>query len=388
MSDLEGPATGVGRFPCGRPGLEYRLEYPVGRHPQRLVSVMASPVGALPDLGPRANEVLKEIVQDFILTGEPVGSGAIAPRCDVSPATVRSVMADLEELGLLEKPHTSAGRIPTERGYRLYVDALLRVRQPGPKERERIERGVQPTALSELIAETGKLLHELTRHASIVLAPRFDQTLFHRLELVRLREDRVLAIFVSPAGMVQNRLITVDFPVTREELEHASNYLSELMEGGTTIEAVQARLRQELAAERVQYDQLRKKTLALAEKALEEGPTPEPQVLIEGEESFLDQPEFAEDVNKMRRLFAELSQKDRLLKVLEQAALGNDIRIFIGTESEFSAAAGVSVIAAPYARGEVVLGALAVIGPMRMNYGRVIPLVDYTARAVSRALEA
>lgn len=348
---------------------------------------MASPVGAPPDLSPREHDVLKAIVQDFILTGEPVGSSVIAPRCDVSSATVRSVMADLEALGLLEKPHTSAGRVPTERGYRLYVDMLVRVRQPGPKDRERIERGVQPTAISELIVETGRVLHELTRHASIVLAPKFEQTLFHRLELVRLREDRVLAIFVSPSGVVQNRLITVDFPVAREELEHATHYLSELMAGGMTIEAVQARIRAELAAERARFDDLVKKSLTLGERALEGGPAPAPQLLIEGEESFLDQPEFAEDVNKMRRLFAELAQKDRLLQVLERAALGKDIQIFIGAESEFSAAAGVSVIAAPYARGDVVLGALAVVGPMRMNYGRVIPLVDYTARAVSRALD-
>jgi heat-inducible transcriptional repressor len=347
---------------------------------------MATP-GGIADLSGRELEILRAIVSDFIATGEPVGSGVVAPRCDVSPATVRGVMADLEELGLLEKPHTSAGRVPTDKGYRLYVDGLLRVRQPGPRERERIEKGLQPAALSDLLAGTSKLLHELTHHASVVVAPRFDQTVFHRLELVKLREDRVLAIFVSPSGLVQNRLITAPFPVTADELGEATNYLSELLAGGLTLAAVQARLRQEMEGERATYDALARRALALGEKAVEASPAAPPQVVIEGEESFLDQPEFASDVERMKTLFAELARKERLIAVLESAIAGRDIRIFIGAESEFSAASGVSLVVAPYAQGGEVLGALAVVGPMRMNYGRVIPLVDYTARAVSRALD-
>jgi heat-inducible transcriptional repressor len=345
---------------------------------------MSTPTGQ-DDLSARDREILRAIVSDFISTGEPVGSQAVAPRCDVSPATVRSVMSDLEALGYLEKPHTSAGRVPTDRGLRLYVDALLKVRAPHPRERERIERGLHPAAVQDLMGEAGKVLHELTHHAAVVLAPDMDQTIVRRIELVRLREDRVLAVLVTQSGVVHNRLITVEFPVSREELEHATNYLNELL-GELTVDQVQVRLRAELEAERALYDDLVKKSLEIGSRAFEGAGGP-PRMLIEGEASFLDQPEFAEDVARMRALFAELARKDRLIELLRRAVDGHEIRIFIGAESDFSATAGVSVITAPYGSGEgSILGALAVIGPTRMNYGKVIPLVEYTARAVSRSL--
>lgn len=339
------------------------------------------------ELPKREREILRAIVQDFIATGEPVGSQAIAPRYELSSATVRSAMAELESLGYLEKPHTSAGRIPTDKGFRLYVDSLIRVRPPAAKERERIERSLQPAALSVLLAGAGKALHELTRHASVVVAPNFERASLRRVEFVRLGADRILAIFVTQAGLVHNRLLTVDFPLLPGELEHATNVVNELL-AELTLEQIHERLHQELQLERALYDELHRKTLELAQRAFDDQGLPEAPLLVEGEASFLDEPAFAEDVEKMRKLFASLAEKERLLVVLRRALEGKDLQIFIGAESEFSEAAGVSIVAAPYTQGDLVLGALAVIGPTRMNYSRVIPVVDYTARTVSRSLGA
>lgn len=340
------------------------------------------------ELPRRDREILRAIIQDFIMTGEPVGSHAIAPRYDISSATVRNAMADLEALGYLEKPHASAGRVPTEKGFRLYVDTLLKVRGLGARERERIQRSLQPAPLTELMADTGKLLHRLTRHASLVMAPQLDQTIFRRIEFVPLRDDRILTILVTQEGLVQNRLITLDFPLERSELEHATNYLNELL-GERTLEEIVETLRSEREAEQATYDDLRRKSLALAQRAFDDDELPlaTPDLFVTGEESFLDEPTFAADVEKMRKLFATLAKKDRLLHLLRRSIEGKEIRIFIGAESELSDVAGLSVIAAPYTQGDRILGTLAVIGPTRMNYGRIIPLVEYTAQAVSRVLQ-
>lgn len=339
-----------------------------------------------PEISRRDREILRAIIQDFINTGEPVGSHAIAPRCELSSATVRSAMADLEALGYLSKPHTSAGRVPTEKGFRLYVDSLLRVRGLGPKDRERIESGVQPAPVAELVHDTGRLLHEVTRHAALVMTPQFEQDTLRRIEFVRLREDRILAISVSQTGMVQNRLITVDFPIAPAELEQAANYLNEKLTE-LTLEQIHERLRAEREAEQALYDALHQKAMQLARAAFADQEPLRPDIWIEGEASFLDDPAFAADVEKMRRLFAALARKDRLLHLLRRVMEGRDIRIFIGAESEFSDVPGISFVAAPYTRGDKVIGALAVVGPVRMNYGRVIPLVQYTARQVSRTFE-
>lgn len=343
---------------------------------------MAAPRGD--ELPKRDKELLRAIVQEFIHTGGPVGSHALAPKYELSPATIRSVMADLEALGYLEKPHTSAGRVPTEKGFRLYVDTLLRIRGLRARDRERIEQSLAPAPLSELMAETGKLLHTLTHHAAVVVAPRLDRSLFRRIEFVRLREDRVLAILVGSEGLVQNRLISLDFPMGNAELEHATNFLNELL-GELSLEQIHERIRAERAAEQAAYDRLRQKSLELAQRAFPDMEIA-PDVFVTGEASFLDEPSFAEDVETMRKLFAALAEKDRLLHILRRSIEGKEIQIFIGAESELSDIASVSLVAAPYTQGERILGAMAVIGPTRMNYGVVIPQVEYTARAVSRIL--
>jgi heat-inducible transcriptional repressor len=340
------------------------------------------------ELGEREKEVLRAVVQEYITTGGPVGSHHLSRRAefDVSSATLRNVLADLEELGFLEKPHTSAGRVPTDQGYRFYVDTLVRLKDPAPKDRELIHAGLaQETKLEDLLGEASRILHSLTRHASVVLTPRPEAAVFHRVEFVRLREDRVLAVLVGPNGQVQNKIILVDFPVTSDELLKASNYLSELLRE-VPLEEARERIRQEMDQEQALYNALTAKALKLGAAATDLQTPEAERVLIEGTGSFLEQPEFA-DVERMRALFKTLDEKHKLLLLLDRVQRAREMQIFIGAESEFSAAGELTVIASPYGSREQVLGTVGVIGPTRMNYQRVIPLVNFTAQVLSRVLD-
>jgi len=338
-------------------------------------------------LGRREREILRAIVQDYIQTGDPVGSQPLLARHDleVSPATVRNVMADLEAIGLLEKPHASAGRVPTAAGYRLYVDVLLKVRQPSPADRERIEKLTHDApAVDTLLGGTAELLHSLSQHAGVVSTPRPFSDPTRHLEFVRLRENRVLAVFVSQAGIVTNKLVQLDCPLTDQELEAAAGYLNEKLAASPLFELREVILA-EMRADESALRGLMEQALRLAEQVLPAPGGASGTVLVDGEESFLDAPEFA-DVGKARALLRTFAEKDRILRVLDRVLQASEVQIFIGAESDLASVSDVSVVAAPYGRDGRVLGALAVIGPTRMNYARVIPLVDLTAREISRAL--
>jgi heat-inducible transcriptional repressor len=339
-----------------------------------------------PELGRRAQEILRALVQDYIHTGEPVASQPLLARHELecSPATVRNVMADLEALGLLAKPHASSGRVPTALGYRLYVDTLLKVRPPGAAEREQIERiaGDVP-AVEALLGNTALLLHSLSHHAGVVTTPRAISDPVRQVEFVKLRESRVLVVFVSEAGLVTNKLMQLDRPIETSELERAANYINEKLKQGSWS-TLRERILQEMRADQTALHALIETALRLAEKNLDSGAGGS-AMLVEGEESFLDAPEYA-DVQKARALLRAFSEKDRILRVLDRVTRAREVQIFIGAESELATLPDVSVVAAPYGRGDTVLGTLAVIGPTRMNYARVIPLVDLTAREISRAL--
>jgi heat-inducible transcriptional repressor len=293
-------------------------------------------------------------------------------------------MSDLEALGLLEKPHTSAGRVPTEHGFRYYVDALIQVRPPSRPDRELIERSLPTGATAdELLRETTRLLSSLSHNAAVVTTPALTQVRWRRVEFVRLREERLLAVLVSDSGLVRNRLLTLDFPVSNAELAHAEEVLDAML-AESSLEQLQIRLRAEVERARAEVDQLGAKTAALGEKLLSadgEGG----QVLIEGQESFFDAKEFA-DLKRMKELFAALEEKSRLLSVLDRTLSGSEVQIFLGADTEFSARTGAAVVAAPYATAGGVVGSLGIIGPTRMDYSRAIALVDYTARLVSRLL--
>jgi heat-inducible transcriptional repressor len=346
---------------------------------------MAGPSG---ELDRRERDVLRALVHDYIATGEPVASQPLLARHDLdcSPATVRSVMSDLEALGFLEKPHASSGRIPTARGYRLFVDALLKVRPPSSQDRDRIERlAHEANDVGALLEGTADLLHSLSHHAGVVTTPRPKADPVRHLEFVRLRENRVLAVFVSAAGLVTNKLVQLEFPMEPSELEHAANYLNEKIqaasEAATGLGTLRERILAEMRADQSALSDLLQKALALAEQTFA---APE-RMLAHGEETFLDAPEFA-DVQKARALLRAFAEKDRILRVLDRVLNAQEVQIFIGAESEFASVPDVSVVAAPYGVGGRVLGTLAVVGPTRMNYARVIPLVDLTARQISRAL--
>ncbi len=343
------------------------------------------------ELDRREREILRVLVQDYIQTGDPVASQPLLARHELewSPATIRSVMADLEALGFLEKPHASSGRIPTAQGYRLYVDTLLKVRPPSPQDRDRIERMAHDAPdVNTLLEGTADLLHALSHHAGVVTTPRPKADPVRQLEFVLLRENRVLAVFVSAAGIVTNKLVQLEFPLEASELERAAGYLTEKLKSVGAEEelpALRARILEEMRADQSALHDLLQKALALAEQTF--AAAPEEKVLVDGEESFLDAPEFT-DVKKARALLRAFAEKDRILRVLDRVLTAEEVQIFIGAESEFASVPDVSVIAAPYGRGDRVLGTLAVVGPTRMNYARVIPLVDLTARQISRALAA
>jgi heat-inducible transcriptional repressor len=344
------------------------------------------------ELDRREREVLRALVHDYIVTGEPVASQPLLARHDLdcSPATIRSVMGDLEALGLLEKPHASSGRIPTAAGYRLYVDALLKVRPPSPQDRDRIERlAHEASDVGSLLEGTADLLHALSHHAGVVTTPRPRTDPVRHLEFVRLRENRVLAVFVSAAGIVTNKLVQLEFAMDPGELERAANYLNEKLQKvdeAAGLAGLRERILTDMRADQSALSDLLQKALSLAEQTFADEPAPE-RVLHHGEESFLDAPEFA-DVQKARALLKAFAEKDRILRVLDRVLTSDEVQIFIGAESEFAAVPDVSVIAAPYGQGDRVLGTLAVVGPTRMNYARVIPLVDLTAKQVSLALAA
>lgn len=340
------------------------------------------------ELDERARDVLKAVVKEFITKGEPIGSSALTRRGDfeVSPATMRNVLSELEELGYLEKPHTSAGRVPTDRGYRFFVDSLLQLKEPGAREQQLIQQGLAANAgVEERLTEASKVLHQLSTHASVVITPRPSTQMVSRIELVRLREDRVLAILVGPGGQVQNKLLSVDFALSADELIAAANFLNELLAQGASLDDVRGRILTELDGERAQYDALVQKALKLGAQATEVSTNE--RVLIEGQGSFLETREFAEDVRRMRALFKALDDKHKLLALLDRVQRGREMRIFIGAESEFSSQGDVTVIASPYGNKDAVLGVVGVIGPTRLDYQRVIPLVDFTAQVLSRALD-
>jgi heat-inducible transcriptional repressor len=338
-------------------------------------------------LNERARCILASIVRDHIEGGEPVGSHAIArrPEVDCSSATVRAVMADLEALGYLEKPHTSAGRIPTARGYRYYVDVLLHLTPPPAAERQLIEKRTHDAAshVEGLMVEASRILHRLTRHAGVIASPRAEGERLRRIEFLKLREGRALAVLVSTSGRVQNRLLDLPLPApTESELVEAQNYLNSLLHD-LTLDQARARLAAERDARRTELSRLRERALSLGVAAVQ---LDEPALHLEGQASFFEDPALSHDMAKMRALFRELDEKERLLRVLDRTLEAQELSIFIGKESGISEPE-LAIIAAPYRRAGEIVGALGVIGPTRMDYARVIPLVEFTANAIGLALD-
>jgi heat-inducible transcriptional repressor len=335
----------------------------------------------------RSRRILEAIVEDYIDSAEPIGSRALAKRhhLGLSPATVRNVMADLEEMGYLVSPHTSAGRVPTEKGYRFYVDSLLHVRQLSYQEQQRICQHYRLTGLrmEELLREAGRALSAISSYAGIVMAPRFTSTVFRHIEFIRLSPGRVLVVFIDQSGIVQNRVIETQEALSQSELEQITNYLNHTLKG-LSAQEVRARIVEEMAQEKALYNKLLTRSLRFSLAALKEEMGG--QVFIEGASNILEQPEFA-DLGRMKRLLKAFEHKSLLVELLDKSQRTAGVQIFIGSKAEYSIIEGCSLITSTYCGSQGPIGSLGVIGPSRMPYSVVIPIVDYTAKLVSQVLE-
>lgn len=335
----------------------------------------------------RDREVLEAIITDYIQSAEPVGSRTVSKKSEIrlSAATIRNVMADLEEMGFLTQPHTSAGRVPTDRAFRFYVDSILEVRKLTSVDRDRIEMGFQDEGMdkNEIMKRASSLLSLLSRQTGVILAPRFGSNIFKHIEFIKLREKTILVIIVCKSGEVQNKLIESDEHMSQDELDKYSRYLTEIMGGLNLVEA-KRKILDEMKKEKVLFDKLMYRALQLSQKALEDEGGGD--LYIEGKTNILQSPEFA-DLEKMRTLLQAFEEKTKIVKLLDKALLAEGMQIFIGAENEFNEMKDCSMIAAPYSRENFTLGTLGIIGPTRMDYPGIIPIVDYTARIVGKILE-
>jgi heat-inducible transcriptional repressor len=332
-------------------------------------------------LDERAKTLLKTLVERYIAEGQPVGSRTLskASGLDLSPATIRNVMADLEELGLIASPHTSAGRIPTARGYRLFVDTMLTA-QPRQWDESRFEPQIPADQPQRVIANAAQVLSSLSNFVGVVTTPR-KPSLFRHIEFLRLGERRVLVILVAPDGDVQNRVIFTAQDFTQAQLIEASNFLTQHY-AGLTMEEVRERLKSEV-------EQLRGEIATLMQAAVDAGTeaiADQEQVVIAGERNLLTVQDFSSDMGSLRKLFDLFEHKTQLMRLLDVSSQAEGVRIYIGGESMVVPFEELSVVSAPYEVDGQVVGTLGVIGPTRMAYDRMIQIVDITSRLVSNAL--
>ena len=335
----------------------------------------------------RQHDLLLVAVQEFIATAEPVGSQQLAnrPQVGVRAAMVRNLMAELEETGFLLQPHTSAGRIPTDKAFRYYVDHLTPRPGIGFEDRSQIELHYSTPAsdVHDIIRDTSRLLTLMTGQAALVMAPRLESMVLERVQFVRLREREVLAIFVAVAGGMQNRLAQTNVDHSQAELDRMAGYLNESLHG-RTLDQARGWIEDRLKEDRANYDRFMHAALILG-GTIARASTPA-ELYVNGSSKALDQPEFA-NPDRLRELLRALEDRSALLDLLQRSLSHTGPMISIGSENFDARLAGFSVVAAAYASGAIPLGSLAVVGPVRMDYDRVIPLVSYTARALSRVLE-
>jgi len=334
-------------------------------------------------LDERARSLLKTLVERYIADGQPVGSRTLskASGLELSPATIRNVMADLEDLGLIASPHTSAGRIPTALGYRLFVDTMLTARTSLlEREVHALEGQLQPDQPQRVITHAAQMLSSLSNFVGVITAPR-KPSVFRHIEFLRLGERRVLVILVSPEGDVQNRVVMTAQDHNQSELTEAANRLN-AQYTGLALEVVRERIR-------VEVEQLRGEIAGLMSAAVQvsdEGEAQQEQVVISGERNLLAVQDFGQDLSSLRRLFGLFEEKAQLMRLLDVSSRAEGVRIFIGGESQVVPFEELSIVSAPYEVDGKVVGTLGVIGPTRMPYERMIQIVDITSRMVGQAL--
>ncbi|MDA3902383.1 MAG: heat-inducible transcriptional repressor HrcA [Desulfuromusa sp.] len=338
-------------------------------------------------LNERSQNILEAIVEDYIASAEPVGSRAISRKhnLNLSPASVRNVMADLEEMGLLCSPHTSSGRIPTRQGFQYYIDTLLEVRNLNRNEKQNLRNSYRfkNMRMEDIMQEVGRVLSGLSQYTGLVMAPKFISTVFRQIEFIRLSQRRLLVIYVSESGLVQNKVIEADPTLTAQDLEQVSNYLNSEL-NGLSIQEVRIKLKRELQEDRIRYDQLKKHALKLSSAALQD--EVEDLLYVSGASLMLGQPEFSTP-EQMRRLIKTFESKKILIELLDRGQSAQGVQIFIGSESSHIDLEGCSLITSNFSNQKGAIGTLGVIGPVRMNYSQVVPIVDFTAQLISRVLD-
>lgn len=341
----------------------------------------------LADMNDRTREVFRRVVEGYLSSGDPVGSRTLTRTMSekLSAATIRNVMQDLEFLGLLDSPHTSAGRVPTQQGLRMFVDSLLEVGEVSDQDRERIDAtaGQNDQDVVSLLDQVGAALSGITHGASLVLAPKVEAAIRH-IEFVSLSPERALVVLVFANGQVENRLFTPPPGQTPSSMREAANFLNALAEGKTLTE-LRRNMSAEIARRRQEIDALAR---ALVESGLAVWENPgeaSERLIVRGRSNLLDEP--GGDIERIRSLFDDLERKRDIADFLDLAEAGDGVRIFIGSENKLFSLSGSSLVVSPYMNADrKIIGAVGVIGPTRLNYGRIVPIVDYTAQLVGRIL--
>lgn len=346
---------------------------------------------SLVDLNERSQEIFRHVVEAYVDTGEPIGSRTLSRRLSatLSPATVRNVLADLEDAGLLYAPHASAGRLPTEAGLRLFVSGLLEIGSLPVEERQQVDLRCQAQgkSLEAMLSEASLMLSGLSRCAGLVLAPKTEAALKH-IEFVHLAPGRALVVMVTEHGLVENRIIEVPQDLLPSTLSEASNYLSARL-AGRTLDGAREIVTQELTGKQAQLDELTSRvveagvaTWAGGAESAKSG-----SLIVRGQSNLLKDVHALDDLERIRSLFDALEAREQTLRLLDLVNRAEGVQIFIGSENELFATSGCSMIVAPYQNSrEEIIGAIGVIGPTRVNYARIIPLVDYTARVIGRLI--
>lgn len=353
---------------------------------------LSTPVPTLSEMTDRSREVFRRLVEAYLETGEPVGSRTLSRSLseNVSPATVRNVMQDLEYLGLLDSPHVSAGRVPTELGLRLFVDGILEVGDVSEAERSEMERSLSTneSGLRALLDRASAMLSDMTHGASLVLAPTTEAPIRH-IEFVSLAPDRVLVVLVTADGQVENRLITPPVGLTPSAMRTAANFLNAILEGRTLSE-MRGVVAAEIARRRAELD-------ALARSLVEDGTAVwsddgegrRERLIVRGRSHLIEGDADAAQLERIRGLFDDLERKRDLAQLLDLTEEGAGVRVFIGSENKLFSLSGSALVVSPYMNADrKIIGAVGVIGPTRLNYGRIVPIVDYTAQLVGRMVSS
>lgn len=340
------------------------------------------------DLDIRAREVLREIVLQHIASGEAISSRTLAKggHFQLSPASLRNVMADLEDGGYLHQPHTSAGRVPTDRGYRFFIDHLMRSRTLSAHERNEIDGQVgQASEFDEVLLLASKILSRMSDQVGVVFMPTLLQMTIRSMDFILVAENKIMCVIVGANGMVVNKLVETRLAFTRDELEKIGRYITAEF-NGLTLDQIRRRLIRMTEQERALHDEMLQKTITLGIEAVNDVAPVQHELIVEGAASILSKPEFA-DAGALRKTFLALQEKEKLVSILESFLDEDGLQILIGSESDFTQVHNFSIVAQRYGTHSTPLGMVGIIGPMRMEYARMAPLVDYLGRALSRKIE-